>query len=209
MILDNIQYHCTEYMFILNAKLIEEKLRKSPYQNITGLAKDLKIHRNTIHFYLSGNRVLPQKFEEIINALNITPAEALIKKTKIRPDLEKEIALLADSIHKSYPHISVFLFGSRAREIKDIAQKKNLYRDIDLGIFSSEGISFDDYLKIISRKSDFEENSAYVFDVTNLNNADNTFLKTIYNDLIFLNGRLVDWNTLREKIENVKNRQTS
>lgn len=180
-------------MITLDQDLFKSALRKSPYKNITALSQALGIHRNTIHYYLSGVSIIPQKLEHLLTSIGLNPLEALKRVPENTPPSLKSIAALTDTLHQQFPHITIVLFGSRARG------SATRYADWDLGIYSNQGICHKDYQQLQRIKSDFEDESPYFIDLVNLNRADDTFLENISRDWMFLTGSQTDWINLNEK----------
>lgn len=181
-------------MYIINNKKFYDTLKASGYSSIGDLAKALGIHRNTIHYYLSGHRVFPESIEKIIEALNLRPAEILKKSIQSNEFSFKEIADIIDKLHYEFPNVSFILFGSRAR----LTNQK--YSDWDIGAFSSDGLPHETYRRILRRKDELAENLQYFIDIINLNNADENFLIEISKSWKFLAGRLNDWLEIQRKV---------
>lgn len=180
-------------MFIIDSGKVLSRLKDLGFRSISDFAKSLGIHRNTIHYYLSGNAVLPQSLEKIIKALNLLPAEVLIEKKTNETMLPDEIAGLIDELHLKFPAITLILFGSRAKG------KSHKYSDWDIGIYSSKNIDQETYRKILKMRDDFVENIPYSVDIVNLNRADANFLKEASNRWMFLNGLQKDWAEVNRK----------
>ena len=58
----------------------------------------------------------------------------------------------------------------------------------DIGVFSKEGLSTKEFLKLFKFKDEFEDHSAYLVDLVNLNVVEHDFLKKIAVDCEFLSG---------------------
>lgn len=182
-------------MYILNEKAFLSALKDRGFNSIQSLANELGMHRNTIHYYLSGKApVISEKLSAIIDRLGMDLRSAFTKKNGYDSSIHPSIVKIVDNIHQSFPSVSVVLFGSRSRK----TAKK--YSDYDLGIYSDDGINHNCYNKILNLKNDLEEESPYFVDVVNLNYADSEFLKEISKSWMFLAGRQKDWISLKRKI---------
>lgn len=168
-------------------------LQEKGYPTLGALAKELKIHRNTIHYYLCGRSVFPEKLNKILVALELEPEEILLKKESPRLLCLEPIAETVDQLKKEFPKLTFILFGSRA---KATAHK---YADWDLGVFSQKGIPHEIYRKVKRHLESIAEGSPFFMDLTNLNRADAEFLKNISRNWIFLGGMLKDWLALNKK----------
>jgi len=182
-------------VYIIDSKKFHEALKAKGYTTLGAFAKELKIHRNTLHYYLSGNGVFPVALNQILERLELKPEEILIEKEK--PLLKKlePISELIEKLQKEFPQITFVLFGSRA------VAKAGKYADWDIGVFSAEGIAHDDYRQIKRAVSEIIENSPHMVDLINLNNADSDFLKRASKGWMFLGGKLKDWMVLNQKAD--------
>lgn len=113
-------------MHAINSSYIKKRAKEKGFTGIKPLLQHLGLHRNTLDRYLSGAPVLPSSIEAVLQALEIPIEKALTKKEAI--ERNSGIDSLVRSIHRRFPDISIFLFGSRARG----NHKK--YSDYDLGI---------------------------------------------------------------------------
>lgn len=186
-------------MYIINTEKFLEAMKGKGFATIGALAKVLRIHRNTIHYYLSGHGVFPEKLNQIFSTLDLKPEEVLTSNELPRYKKLEPIVGLVDSLEKKFPQVTFVLFGSRA---KQTAQK---YADWDIGVFSAEGITHVFYRQIRKQLGDLAEHSPFNIDLVNLNNADSDFLKAIAGHWIFLGGKLKDWLALQQKAESWKN----
>ncbi|MCB0318131.1 MAG: nucleotidyltransferase domain-containing protein [Bdellovibrionales bacterium] len=183
-------------MYILNEAEFIIALKNKGFSSIQALADSLGMHRNTVHYYLSGkNSAIPDKLTELIDALDLDLKSALVKKESFKADIHPSIIRIIDEIHKAFPKVSVVFFGSRAKN----TSKK--YSDYDLGVYSDEGIKHRCYNQILNIKDDLEQDSPYFVDVVNLNSADLSFLKEISTSWKFMAGRQKDWISLKNKVE--------
>lgn len=179
---------------IIDPKRFEEAMRQQGFASIGALAKDLGIHRNTIHHYLSGHGVFPAMLEKLFSRLSLHPADVLIQKKQQVGNPLSPIASLVDRLQCRFPEVAFVLFGSRARNTA------RPYSDWDLGVYCRDGISHEHYRAMRSEKEDWEEQSPYMIDVTNLNLADEDFLRSASRGWIFLGGNLGSWLALNQKV---------
>jgi len=178
---------------IIDDKKFHTALRKKGYNSIGALSKTLGIHRNTIHYYLSGHGVFPQAFEKLIQALDLKPSDILIIKKNQSEFPFEQIASLIDQLHLKFPNISFILFGSRAKE------NASKYSDWDIGVFSYEGLPHEVYRNIVKEKNELIESLPFFVDIINLNRADKNFLIEISRDWKFLTGKVNDWIEIQRK----------
>lgn len=181
-------------MYILDRAQFDHSLQKSGYPSIEALAKALRVHRNTIHYYLSGHPVFPKNFEKIIKALSLKPADILIQKTREESYFLKEITPFVDQMQKKFPQATLVLFGSRAQG------RGHCYSDWDIGVYSVEDLPHPIFRKMLRERSDYFETKPVMGDLVNLNQADDDFLSEISRSWIFLGGKLSGWVALQEKI---------
>lgn len=180
-------------MYILDTKRFEEAMQRQGFASIGELARSLNIHRNTIHYYLSGHGVFPDKLEKLLARLSLQPADVLVQKKARDANSLSPIAPLIDQLQPQFPDAAFVLFGSRARNTA------RHYSDWDIGVYNQGGISHDQYRQMRRIKEDWEEHSPYMVDVTNLNRADEEFLKSASRGWIFLGGNLGSWLALNQK----------
>lgn len=183
---------------ILDQKRFEEAMRRQGFSSIGALAKAVGVHRNTIHYYLSGHGVFPEKLEKLFSRLSIRPADVLVQKKQPGADPLSTIAPLIDRLQSRFPEVAFVLFGSRARNTA------RPYSDWDVGVYCHHGISHEQYRIMRHEKEDWEEQSPYMVDVTNLNRADEDFLKSVSRGWIFLGGNLGSWLALNQKVTHEK-----
>lgn len=168
-------------------------MKEQGYPSIGALAKDLGLHRNTIHYYLSGHGVFPAAFEKLLSRLRLKPAEILIQSEESSLSPLEPIAPLISQLQEEFPSVAFVLFGSRAR------QKAQKYADWDIGIYAEKGLFHEIYRSMIQKKGDFEESSPYKIDLVNLNRADNDFLRQASKGSVFLGGSLTSWIALNKR----------
>lgn len=185
-------------VYILDPKRFEEAMWRQGFASIGALARELGIHRNTIHHYLSGHGVFPEKLEKLFACLSLQPTDVLIQKTERNENPLSPIAPLVDRLQHQFPDAAFVLFGSRARNTA------RPYSDWDIGVYNQKDISHDDYRKMYREKDDWEDDSPYKVDVTNLNRADGEFLKSASRGWIFLGGNLGSWLALNQKVTHEK-----
>jgi len=181
-------------VYIVAKDLFHKALKEQGYPSLSQLARDLGIHRNTLHYYLAGRPLLPENFERVIGALGLSPGEILVQK-KSSPDIPyQEIVPLIDQLHAEFPQVTFILFGSRAKG------KARRYSDWDLGVYHKDGLDHSTYRSIVKRKGNLTEDFPYLVEVVNLNRADLEFLKDISRHWIFLTGRRQDWVDLQKRV---------
>lgn len=179
-------------MYIIDAEKFTKAAREKGYQSIAQLASSLGVHRNTVHYYLSGHGVFPSSLDKLLETLDLSPNEIIVKKKSENSSNDK-IASLVDILHKEFPDVSFVLFGSRAR---GVAGK---YSDWDIGVFSKEGLKHDVYRRVVRRKNDLVENFPFSVDIVNLNRTSEYFLQEASKGWTFLTGRVSDWIELKRK----------
>jgi predicted nucleotidyltransferase len=180
-------------MYVVDTKRFKQTLKNRGYGSIGELAEGLKIHRNTIHYYLSGHGVFPENFEKIIQALELKPHEILMEKSDEQLLSLEKIAPLVDNLHSEFPEATFILFGSRS---KGTAGK---YSDWDIGVTSKGKLSHETYRKIVRRKDELIEDLPYFVDLVNIDRADENFLKEISKHWLFLTGKFNDWIEIQRK----------
>jgi predicted nucleotidyltransferase len=180
-------------MFVIDTRQFRKAIRESGYRSITELARRLKIHRNTINYYLASNRVLPEKFEKMIEALDLHPSEILVEKQDPTKTPFSLIAPVVDELHQRFPEITFVLFGSRA------GGRPHKYSDWDIGIYSRKGVPHPTYEEILRCADDLAEELPYMIQVVNFNKATTSFLKEASSQWKFLTGSQQDWLELQRK----------
>lgn len=179
-------------MHIIDPKRFQEALRARGYSSIGEFAASIGVHRNSIHYYLSGRGVFPEVIEKILEALDTKPHEILVEKAKQSIPLE-QIAPLIDQLKGEFPDVTFVLFGSRT---SGRAQK---YSDWDIGIYKKGGLPHEEYRRIVRCKDDLVEDMPFFVDMVNLNRADNYFVREASKNWKYLGGRLEDWVDIQRK----------
>lgn len=182
-------------MYVIDSKKFYEALKQKGYSTLGAFAKELKLHRNTIHYYLSGNGVFPTALNRILERLELKPEEILIQKEKSFLRKLEPISEVMEKLQKEFPQATFVLFGSRVKA------KAGKYADWDIGVFSADGFFHDYYRQIKRAVSEAVENLPHMVDLVNLNNADDDFLKRASKGWIFLGGKLRDWMVLNRKAD--------
>ncbi len=180
-------------MFVLDAVKFKEAVKRQGYRSLGELARLLGIHRNTIHFYLSGHRIFPAQFEKMIRTIGLKPTDVLIEKGEELFSAQS-LALIVDQLHREFPEITFVLFGSRAQG------RAHRYSDWDVGVYSRQGISHPVYRALARRKDELVESLPVMLDLVNLNRADTAFLKEISKGWTFLTGSQQDWIELKRSV---------
>ncbi|MBI2981435.1 MAG: nucleotidyltransferase domain-containing protein [Deltaproteobacteria bacterium] len=151
----------------------------------------MEIHRNTIHYYLSGHRVLPPALEKMLESLGLKPSEVLIERKKDDSETFKKVAAVVDQLHQEFPSITFVLFGSRTQK------RAHRYSDWDIGAFSKNGLPHPVYRKLRGRKEEIIESLPFMIDLVNLNRAPLSFLQERSKNWLFLTGSQLDWIELQ------------
>lgn len=181
-------------MHIINPERFRQALHEKGYRSIGELARRVGIHRNTIHYYLSGNDVFPEKLEQIMAALDLDPSD-LIKKTP-SPQLPRvaPIAPIIDTLVSEFPAVTFILFGSRA------TGKNRKYSDWDIGVTKKGVLDHEEHRKISIRCDDLTEDFPYFVQIVNLDRADRDFLRCASQGWKFLAGHLENWVDLHKRV---------
>ena len=184
-------------MYLMNKDLFFERLREKGYLTVGEFARTLGLHRNTISYYLSGRGIFPVGLQKVLRALDLKPAELIVEQNRdltVSPSIVRTYELLY-RLHLEFPLLTFVLFGSRAR------QTAHTYSDWDVGVYSTTGISQEDFLKVVRRGEELAEKLPYFLNIVNLNEAPESFLRRISKDWKFLNGQNVDWMSLQRRME--------
>jgi len=180
-------------MYVLDRKEFLNAVKNKGFKSIEALAKKLKIHRNTINYYLKGNGVVPNSLGKLLEALDLTPANAFIRKRSEIMIPQEPIANLIDQLHKKFHELSFVLFGSHT---KGVTHK---YSDFDIGVFKEGGLHHELFSDLLLAKNELEEDLPFFVDLVNLNNADPYFLRNISTSWMFLTGKQKDWINLKRR----------
>lgn len=184
--------------FILNRENFLAALTKGGYASVTELAGALGVHRNSLSHYINGGQVFPEVLEKALIALRLDPSSAIERLETIRDEPTREIARLSDQIARKDTHSCVVLFGSRARG------RHKEFSDYDLGVYNPNGIPFADFSVMLSCVDDFNDDTMLTAQLSNLSDADTTFLSEIGPDLRFVAGSRVAWTTLLDKVRGTR-----
>ncbi len=179
--------------FTIDRAKFMDALRQKGYGSAKELTQSLGIHRNTLSDYLAGAPVLPAALSKVLAALELSPKDIITSSLKKRRVAGVELAGLISQLNAIAPYAAVLLFGSRARG--DFKK----FSDFDLGVFSSNELSFPELSRLMNKVEEFNEQSQYTVQITNLNQADQPFLEGISQDLIFLGGDLSSWIKLLQR----------
>jgi len=181
-------------MYIIDAQKLRTHIKTKGYNSILELTNYLGMHRNTLHKYLSGQNIIPRKLETIFETLNLDIRDFIIhKKNQKKPSFE-DIAVFIDQLTNNFPDITIVLFGSRSTE------NHSKYSDWDFGVYSTNGISHKEFIKIRLFCKNIEESLPYNLDIANLNKADDKFLTNIAPNLTFMGGKRKGWIKLLQEI---------
>ena len=180
-------------MFHIDGERLRRKMREKGFRSLTHLAKDLGIHRNSLHYFLSGRPVLPESVAKVLRRLDLAPADLIVSGGRDSFLVPEDVASVVDQLHLEFPEITFLLFGSRA---EGRAQK---YSDWDIGAYSRQGLPLNRFLRLVRRAEDLSESLAYFIQIVNLNRADAEFLQRVSRRWIFLTGRQGDWIQLQKE----------
>lgn len=182
-------------MYVLDRESLLAAMNRKGIRSFSELARRTGVHRNTLgRFISSGEPVLPDSLTRVFAELELEPSSAITKAEKEGDPLTSpEFVSFLDQLVVFHPRAAYALFGSRARN------EAKRYSDLDLGVFSREGITLDKHLELIDIKERFEDESPWLVDLINLNTADQEFIEKVSADLKFLAGRYGDWLALKEQ----------
>lgn len=183
-------------MLTLDKRRLRLAMQKRGVPSVLALSRALKLHRNTINFYLSGHSVYQQSYLKFCEYLGVTAHDMVC--TKLRPELPADIALLLDQLVRLYPQLVFVLFGSRARGVA------KQFSDWDIGFFSEQQISHDQHLELLVEADKFSGDIINTVDLVNLNQASHDFLHDNREDFIYLTGSLTQWNNFITRLNNAK-----
>lgn len=178
----------------LNKARFLSALRQKKIPSVLELSRRTGLHRNTINHYLSGQSVYQQGYLSLCEEMGTAPHDLVCEA--LRPDLPNAMAQVLDALSFKYPKLALILFGSRARLMA------KPFSDWDVGFFSSEKISHNQHLEMLSFIDDLCETQDFKIDLVNLNQADADFLSHNAKDFVFLTGSLLQWNHFMVKIRN-------
>ena len=178
--------------YILDTTVFNHALRRAGFSSLTELARELKVHRNTLHYYLSGNSVVSSKLERAIRRLGLSLFDVVISDEE-GPFMDDRVLRIVDKITSVSRELAVVLFGSRAKH------KAHRYSDFDLGVYSHQGGSTECYLNLVQLVEDLSEDLPFKIDLVNLNQVEDFFLEEISQNWQFIGGSAVAWNKLRSR----------
>jgi predicted nucleotidyltransferase len=184
-------------MHILSREIVRKAMKQKGFRSLQELARHLGAHRNTISNYLSKTPLLPKKLEELLAVLEIPLRDALMEVCgEDRDDIEG-LDEVVDLLIERFPRVTLVLFGSRARKTS------RQYADIDLGVYSKNGLSHSEYRAMRIAVSEVAERLPLEIDLVNLNRAQRSFLANVVRDGKVVAGRQSDWVDLQRKVQNV------
>ncbi len=179
-------------VYIIDKRLFNEGLKNKGYRTIGELAQALGLHRNTIHYYLSGHSVFPEALERIIDTIGLNFQDVIVKKEEPISPVEA-ITPVIDRLQADFPNVAFVLFGSRA---KGVSKK---YSDWDIGVYRSGGLPHEVYREIVKKKNDLAEDLPFFIDIVNFNNADLPFLREAARGWSFLTGGMQSFLELKKR----------
>lgn len=180
-------------MYVIDPTRFRTAMREKGYRSIGELARVARLHRNTVHYYLSGHRALPAGLEKICETLGREPSHLLTPKAEFNPPPVSAIASTIDTLHTEFPGVTFVLFGSRPQG------RAHPFSDWDIGVFARQGLPHPLYRQIRRRAKDLEEDLPFSLDVVNLNRADPPFLRAASRGWSFLAGSQQDWVDLQRR----------
>lgn len=182
-------------MYVIDPAKFKTRMKSSGFNSISDLSTALNIHRNTIHHYLSGNNIFSSKLDRIFTALDVKPADLIVKKETENPTYYEDIAQIIDVLSEFNKDITFVLFGSRSRTVHA------KYSDWDIGLFKSPTLTHLEYIKLRVIGNEMAEKLPYNIDWVNLCNADQPFLNKIKPDVQFLGGKRTGWIQFLRRIK--------
>lgn len=182
-------------MYTINGERIRAEIKKRGFKTLGDFADNIGLHRNMVSYYLASKSVLPDGLGRILDSLDLSLEEAVLRNEKSRQFGLRDVSPLVDQLHAKYPNNIFVLFGSRA------CGKHVKYSDFDIGTYSEKGTRGEEFLTMLTIKSDFEDSVPFFVDLVNLNNTDKEFLENISKDWQLLAGKLSTWTHLHEKIK--------
>jgi predicted nucleotidyltransferase len=170
-------------------------MKKAGFSSIQDLADFHRLHRNTIHYYLSTSSVITGKLETLLDAINLPLFEAVVKVEDQKPSSFELIAPVIDGLHEKYSDVTLVLFGSRAK-----SRHRN-YSDWDIGAYRKDGLDHKTYRAMRLYVSEQQEKLPYFIELVNLNRASKDFLINASSNWKFLAGKQVDWLEINRKVK--------
>jgi len=177
----------------IDADRIRSAMRECGLNSVKDLADTLGVHRNTVSNYLTGKTTIPDALARMLELLNLSPADVLSLRRRRRLVPGLAVSNLVDSLHEALPGAAFVLFGSRARGTA------KQYSDYDLGFFTGRPHDFATYSRLLDLVADWNEESLLTAQLVALDRADQSFLRDIAEDLVFLGGSPKAWCGLLEE----------
>ncbi len=179
--------------FLLDGIRLRREIRSRGFSGVKEFADAVGVHRNTVGNYLSGKTTLPGALAQILEALDLAPAEviSLSRRRKHVPGLL--VADLIEGLLRVAPEAALVLFGSRARG----AAKE--YSDYDIGVYQVDTLEFPVYSRMLDLVSEWNEDSLVMAQLVDLTHADASFLQELAEDLLLLAGSHAAWCDLLQK----------
>ncbi|MBN2359758.1 MAG: nucleotidyltransferase domain-containing protein [Deltaproteobacteria bacterium] len=178
----------------MDPSAVRRAAKERGYRSLQELATAAGLHRNTVHYYLSGKPVLPAKLERLLDQLGLPIEQAIVR---VDPDPARgleQIAPLVDRLHERFPEAALVLFGSRAR------RTAGRYADWDIGVYRRDGLDHGQYRAMRVLVAEAAEALPVAVDLVNLNRAPAGFLRQISRSWLFLAGRQGDWLRLQAEV---------
>ncbi|HLD45683.1 MAG TPA: nucleotidyltransferase domain-containing protein, partial [bacterium] len=152
-------------MYVLDTSKIHAAIKDKGFGSVSALANKLKVHRNTLQYYLSGAPIINDKLDLVLNALKLELADVVIKTGQEADYPWEPIVGVVDELNKQFSVLTFVLFGSRARE----SHRK--YSDWDIGVYSPKGLVHKEFRKLVLLKSELVDPLPVSLDLVNLNSA--------------------------------------
>ena len=158
-------------------------MRRAHISSLSELLGKAKVHRNTLHHYLTGKRaVVAEPLQRLARIVNVDSLSLLTSDNQDQSDEQSLVQILKQQVNKE-PSLAFVLLGSRA---KGTASR---YADWDVGLsLGKGGLSVESYLRIKGEVQEAVEAWPYQVDVVNLDLAPAWFLAGIDYEPHYLAG---------------------
>ena len=178
---------------LLDGSRLRREIRSQGFSGVKEFADAVGVHRNTVGNYISGKTALPGALAQILEALDLAPAEVISLFPRRRQVHGLLVSDLVESLHRVSPEAALVLFGSRARG----AAKR--YSDYDIGVFQVDALEFPIYSRMLDVVAEWNEESLVAVQLVDLTHAEVSFLEDLVEDLVLLAGSLAAWCDLLQK----------
>ena len=180
-------------MIVLKRHLFLAELRKRGFASVGEFCALIGVHRNSLSRYLSGASLLPAVLEKAFNALG-TPVLSMLEERSVRMQASSraELSKVVGALVQRRPSSAVVLFGSRA---KGSAQE---YSHYDLGIVAEKRLELEEWSDLRELVETECADLPYKIDLVDLRRADQSFLKEVAKNFIFLGGNPLQLRVLEQ-----------